>query len=237
MVYVAVDGDNTVDGEPLPNVKSVRYAMYESSYLAGYAAAAYSSSKVIGTYGGVQIPPVTDFMDGYYYGAQAWAADTGEDITVVGWDPAAGTGDFIGDFAPNSATSKSIAASLIEAGADVIFPVGGDQFGATSEAITEAGIEGAMVGVDLDIAATSPQYAPFVLTSAEKRMTVATFEIIEDLASGGEFTNETYLGTLGNGGTDISPFYEFDSEISQETKDRLAEIKQGIIDGSIDPLS
>ncbi len=237
MVYVAVDGDNTVDGEPLPNVKSVRYAMYESSYLAGYAAASYSTTKVIGTYGGVQIPPVTDFMDGYYYGAKAYEADTGTEVTVVGWDPEAGTGDFIGDFAPNSATSKSIAASLIEAEADVIFPVGGDQFGATSEAIAEAGIEGVMVGVDLDIAATSPNYAPLVLTSAEKRMSVATFDIINDLANGGEFSNETYRGTLANGGTDISPFYEFDGAISQETKERLAEIKQGIIDGDIDPLS
>lgn len=237
MVYVAVDGDNAVDGEPLPNVKSVRYAMFESSYLAGYTAAAYSTSKVIGTYGGVQIPPVTDFMDGYYYGAKAYEADTGTEVTVVGWDPAAGTGDFIGDFAANSATSKSIAASLVEAGADVLFPVGGDQFGAASEAIADAGIDGVMVGVDLDIAATSPQYAPLMLTSAEKRMSVATFEIISDLSSGAEFSNETYLGNLANGGTDISPFYEFDSGISQDVKDRLAELKQGIIDGDVDPLS
>jgi basic membrane protein A and related proteins len=237
MVYVAVDGDNKVDGEPLPNVKSVRYAMFESSYLAGYTAAAYSTSKVIGTYGGVPIPPVTDFMDGYYYGAKAYEADTGTEVTVVGWDPVAATGDFIGDFAANSATSKSIAASLVEAGADVLFPVGGDQFGAASEAIADAGIDGVMVGVDLDIASTSPQYAPLVLTSAEKRMSVATFDIISDLSSGGEFSNETYLGNLANGGTDISPFYEFDSEISQKVKDRLAELKQGIIDGDVDPLS
>lgn len=237
MLYVAVDGDNTVDGEPLANVKSVRYAMYESSFMSGYLAAAYSTTKTIGTYGGVQIPPVTDFMDGYYYGAKAYEAETGEAVTVVGWDPMAGTGDFIGDFAPNSATSKAIAASQVEQGADVIFPVGGDQFGAVSEAITEAGVDAVMVGVDLDIAATSPQYASLVLTSAEKRMTAATFDIIAELSSGVEFSNETYLGTLANGGTDISPLYEFDADVPQEVKDRLAEIKDGIIAGDIDPLS
>jgi len=30
------------------------------------------------------------------------------EVTVVGWDPATETGDFIGDFTPNSGTSKTI---------------------------------------------------------------------------------------------------------------------------------
>ena len=228
----------TVDGwsEGNANLKPVNYAMAESSYLAGYLAAAYSTTKTVGTYGGMQIPAVTDFMDGYYYGAMAYAEESGEDVTVVGWDPMSETGDFIGDFVPNSATSKSIAASQIEAGADVIFPVGGDQFGAGSEAITEAGIDGVMIGVDKDIALTSPEYAEFVLTSAEKRMTQATYDIIEQ-AAGGSFNGDIYVGTLANGGTDLSPLYDFDAEVSQEVKDRLAEIKQGIIDGEIEPLS
>ena len=228
----------TVDGYSMenPNLKPVNYAMAESSYLAGYLAAAYSTTKTVGTYGGMQIPAVTDFMDGYYYGAMAYAEESGEDVIVVGWDPMSETGDFIGDFVPNSATSKSIAASQIEAGADVIFPVGGDQFGAGSEAITEAGIEGVMIGVDKDIALTSPEYAEFVLTSAEKRMTQATYDIIEQGAAG-SFNGDIYVGTLANGGTDLSPLYDFDAEVSQEVKDRLAEIKQGIIDGEIDPLS
>lgn len=231
--FVTVDGSS----EGQENLKPVQYRMNESSYLAGYLAAAYSTTKTVGTYGGMQIPSVTDFMDGYYYGAMAYAEETGEEVTVVGWNPMEETGDFIGDFVPNSATSKSIAASQLEDGADVIFPVGGDQFGATSEAISEAGAEAVMIGVDKDIALTSPEYAPYVLTSAEKRMTSATFDIVSDLSVGSEFSSEPYVGTLKNDGTDLSPFYEFDSEVSQETKDRLVEIKQGIIDGDIDPLS
>jgi Uncharacterized ABC-type transport system, periplasmic component/surface lipoprotein len=87
-------------------------------------------------------------MDGFYYGAMAWGMENGVEVTVVGWDPVAMTGDFIGDFVPNSGTSKAIAAAQINAGADVVFPVGGDQFGAVSEAIKEAGIAGVMVGFD-----------------------------------------------------------------------------------------
>ena len=231
--FVTVDGWN----EGNSNLKPVEYAMNQSSYMAGYLAAAYSTTKTIGTYGGMQIDTVTDFMTGYYNGAMAWGAENGTPVTVLGWDPAAETGDFIGDFTPNSATSKSIAANQLENGADVIFPVGGDQFGAVSEAINEAGVDAVMIGVDKDIALTSPEYASLVLTSAEKRMSAATFDIIKEMHETGTFTEEAYKGTLANNGTDLSPFYDFDGEIPQEVKDRLAEIKQGIIDGTIDPLA
>ena len=228
----------TIDGwsEGNANLKPVTYAMNQSSYLAGYLAAAYSTTKVVGTYGGLQIPAVTDFMDGFYYGAMAYAAETGTDVTVVGWDAKAQTGQFIGNFAPNSGESKAIAASLVNEGADVLFPVGGDQFGAVSEAIKEAGVEGVMIGVDKDVALTSPEYASMTLTSAEKRMTNAVYDIIAALSGGEAFNGDAYVGTLANGGTGLSPFYEFDSKISDEVKARLAELEAGIISGEVDPL-
>ena len=104
-----------------------------------------------------------------------------------------------------------------------MFPVGGDQFGASSEAIKEAGIDGVMIGVDKDVALTSPEYAPFVLTSAEKRMTNAVYDIIAELSAGGAFDGEAYVGTLANGGTGLSPFYDFDSKLSDEVKARLVQ--------------
>jgi len=233
MNFVTIDGYS----EGNANLKPVQYNMAESSYLAGYAAAAYSTTKIVGTYGGVQIPAVTDFMDGFYYGALAYGAENSVEVTVVGWDPVAQTGQFIGDFVPNSGTSKSIAAALLNEGADVLFPIGGDQFGASSEAIKEAGIDGVMIGVDKDVALTSPEYAPYVLTSAEKRMTNAVYDIIAELSAGGAFDGEAYVGTLANGGTGLSPFYDFDSKLSDELKARLVEIEAGINSGEIDPKS
>ena len=227
MNFVTIDGWS----EGNANLKPVGYAMEQSSYLAGYAAAAHSTSKVIGTYGGMQIDAVTAFMDGFYYGAKAYEKETGTAITVLGWDPVAKTGDFMGDFAPNSGVSKTIAATQIEAGADVIFPVGGDQFGAVSEALSEAGSNGVMIGVDKNIAVTSPEYADIVLTSVEKRMTAATFNIIKDLAGGAAFNGDYYIGTLENDGTGLSD----STVISDELWTKLNELKAGIIDGSIDP--
>jgi basic membrane protein A len=231
---VTVDGENKGEFE---NLKPVVYRMVESSYLAGYLAAAYSTSKVVGTYGAVKNEAVTDFMTGFYFGAKAYETETGTPVTVLGWDPVTDEGQFWGSFAPNDAIGKSMAAAQLDQGADVIFPVGGDQFGAGSQAIKEARGTAVMIGVDKDIASTSPEYAEFILTSVEKRMGAATFDIIKDYALNGTFSAETYTGTLANGGTDISPFYAFDALVSQEIKYRLAELKQGIIDGSIDPFS
>jgi basic membrane protein A len=229
----------TIDGwsNGATNLKPVGYNMAESSYLAGYAAAYYSTTKVVSVYGGVQIGAVTAFMDGFYYGAKAYEAETGTPVTVLGWDAVKQQGDFIGGFAPNAPEGKTIAAGHLAAGADVLVPVGGDQFGALSEAIAESGVDAKMIGVDKNISVTSPEYKDLTLTSIEKRMGSAVYDIVKELAvdkvafAGG--MENAYTGTLANAGTDIS-----DTEfLSEELKTKLAELKAGIIDGSINPLS
>jgi basic membrane protein A len=229
---VWIDGWN--QGET--NLKPIAYAMNQSSFLAGYLAAAYSTSKVVGTYGGLNIPAVTDFMTGYYNGAKYYEAETGTAVTVVGWDPATESGDFVGDFA-NTAVAQSISEGQLAAGADVLFPVAGGLFTASATAIRDSGSEAVLLGVDKDIALTQPELADIILTSVEKRMTQAVFDVIEDLSSGGEFSVDAYVGTLENDGTALSDFYEFDSKVSDDIKAALEEIKAGIIDGSIDPLA
>lgn len=227
----------TVDGwsEGNANLKPINYKMNESSYLAGYLAAAYSTTKVVGTYGGMKIDAVTDFMNGFYYGAKKYEAETGTAVKVLGWDPAKKAGDFMGDFAPNSAVSKTIAAGQIKNGADVIMPVAGEQLGALSEAIKESAKNVVMIGVDSDRALNSPEYAPLLLTSVEKRMTKAVFEIIKELVGGAEFSGDAYIGTLANDGTGLAPFHEFEGKVPADVVSKLDELKAGIVDGSIDP--
>lgn len=229
--FVTIDGFSTGP----TNLKVVAFAMEESSYLAGYLAAAYSKTKVVGTYGGEQIEVLVPFMSGFYYGAQAWAAENGQEVTVLGWDPATGNGDFTQSWT-DAAIAKSISLAQLEAGADVIFPVAGGLFSATAEAISETGADAVMFGVDADVALTSPQFAPVVLTSVEKRMTNATFDIIKDTLETGTFNTETYIGTLANGGTGLSSFYEFDGSVEEGVKARLAEIEAEIVAGTLKPL-
>jgi len=224
----------TIDGwsNGATNLKPVGYNMAESSYLAGYAAASYSTTKVVGVYGGLQIGAVTAFMDGFYYGAKAYEAETGTPVTVVGWDATTQKGDFIGGFAPNDPAGKTIAAGQIAAGADVLLPVGGDQFGALSEAISEAGVDAKMIGVDKNWSLLD-EYKGKMLTSIEKRMTQAVYDIVKAAAvDKTEFSGDAYTGTLANDGTALSET-EF---ITGDLKTKLDALKAGIIDGTINPL-
>jgi basic membrane protein A and related proteins len=219
-----------------PNVKALLFETAEAGFLAGYASADYSTSKTLGTYGGLPFPSVTDFMTGFYFGAMQWGMDNDTEVTVLGWDPAnPDGGDFMGGFAPNNPESLAIAKTQVQAGADVILPVGGNQFTAVQSAIDELNPDAVMLGVDVDIAAGNPDLANYILTSIEKRMAVATFDVIKALVDGAAFDATPYIGTLANKGVAISPFAAFESKLSSGLTARLAEIEAGIIDGTYAP--
>jgi basic membrane protein A len=218
------------------NVKPLLFETAEAGFLAGYASADYSTSKTLGTFGGLPFPSVTDFMTGYYYGAMQWGMDNDAEVTVLGWDPAnPDGGDFMGGFAPNNPEGLAIAKTQIQAGADVILPVGGNQFTSVQSAIDELNPEAVMLGVDVDIAAQNPDLAKYILTSIEKRMAIATFDVIKGLVDGAAFDATPYIGTLANKGVAISAFTDFSSKVSSGLADKLAELEAGIIDGTYKP--
>src|SRR6056297_661310 len=47
------------------NLLGLTFATEQAGFLAGYVAAGMTETGTIGTYGGINIPPVTVFMDGY----------------------------------------------------------------------------------------------------------------------------------------------------------------------------
>jgi basic membrane protein A len=141
----------------------------------------------------------------------------------------------MGGFAPNNPEGLAIAKTQIQAGADVILPVGGNQFTSVQSAIDELNPEAVMLGVDVDIAAGNPDLANYILTSIEKRMAIATFDVIKALVDGAAFDATPYVGTLANKGVALSPFAAFESKLSSGLASRLAEIEAGIIDGTYKP--
>lgn len=218
------------------NVKPLLFETAEAGFLAGYASADYSTSKTLGTFGGLPFPSVTDFMTGYYYGAMQWGMDNDTEVTVLGWDPAnPDGGDFMGGFAPNNPEGLAIAKTQIQAGADVILPVGGNQFTSVQSAIDELNPDAVFLGVDVDVAAGNPDLAKYILTSIEKRMTIATFDVIKGLVDGAAFDATPYVGTLANKGVGITAFTDFSSKVSSGLADKLVELEAGIIDGTYKP--
>ncbi|WP_062379925.1 BMP family lipoprotein [Demequina pelophila] len=213
--------------EPIDNVKSLYFDTDEAAFLAGYAAAAASGSGTVGTFGGMNIPTVTIFMDGYLAGVNYYNEENGTDVTVLGWDGA--DGSFTGDFSDQS-KGQNTTQGFLDQGADIVMPVAGPVGLGAASAIQSAG--GAwLIGVDSDWTESAPEYADIVFTSVLKNISNAVFDTIE--ATMAEWSNEPYLGTLENEGVGVADFAE--GTVSDEVLAALEEIKAGIIAGDIEP--
>jgi basic membrane protein A len=51
--------------------------------------------------------------------------------------------------------------------------------------------------------------------------------------AGGTFKGGTYIGTLANGGVGLAPYHDFASKVAASLQAELAQVKQGIINGTI----
>lgn len=235
--YILIDdaADNDFDGtKDADNIKPLLYNTAEAAFLAGYAAADYTKTGVVGTYGGMAFPTVTIFMDGFKQGAEYYAQEKGKDVEVIGFQGGE-KGSFTGGFEANEAAT-STARRIIDQDADVILPVGGPIYQGALTAIEDSGKDVALLGVDADFYETDPNTQDVVLTSILKGMKISTYEAV--LSSGNdEFDAEAYIGTLDNDGVGIAPFHNFEDKISDSLADELEEVKAGIIDGSIEVTS
>ncbi|MCD6638385.1 MAG: BMP family ABC transporter substrate-binding protein [Nocardioides sp.] len=239
--YVLIDdaadgGDDgqTFDGKAdAENIKPILFNTAEAAFLAGYLAADFSKTGVIGTYGGQPYPTVTIFMDGFKQGAEYYAKEKGKKIKVVGWDGK--NGSFTGGFEANE-TATNTARQLLDQNVDVILPVGGPIYQGALTAIEASGKDVALIGVDADFYETDPKTQDVVLTSILKNMKTSTYETILQAAEGDvDFT--PYVGTLENEGVGLAPFHNFEGKVSDTVQTELDEVKAGIIDGSIEVKS
>ncbi|MCL2471575.1 MAG: BMP family ABC transporter substrate-binding protein [Propionibacteriaceae bacterium] len=223
----AIIDDSSID---LPNVKSLVFKTSDAAFLAGYLAAAYSTTGTVATFGGMQIPSVTIFMDGFVDGVAQYNTDSGKTVKVLGWDKAAQNGTFTGDFEDQS-KGQVTTKNFIDQGADVILPVAGPVGNGAAAAAQDAG-NVAIIWVDADGYETSPQYQSLFLTSVMKEIGASVFDTIRDTQSG-SFSNTPYIGTLANGGVGIAPYHDFDSKIPQDVKDKIDQLKVQIIAGAL----
>jgi len=221
-----------VDSGPagVANHKALLFATNQSSFLAGYLAASYSKTGVVATYGGMNFPGVTDFMDGFVKGVAHYNKVKKKSVKALGWDPAKKDGTFVGNFS-DSAKALQISKNFELQNADVIFPVAGGLGGATAQnAMTSK--KSVVIWVDSDGVIAAPQYKSVLITSVLKGVGTSVAQVIRDQKSG-KFSSTPYLGTIKNKGTGLAPFYDYDSKISQKTKDELKRISLAIAAGSL----
>lgn len=231
-VNFAIVDDSSIVAD---NVKPIVFDTAQAAFLAGYTAASYSTTGVVGTFGGLPIPPVTIFMDGFADGVEYYNSENAASVKVVGWDVAAQTGSFTGGFAAG-VEAKTAAQGLIDQNADVIFPVGGPIFLSAAEAIKDSGKDIPLIGVDSDAYLTAPEIKSMFLTSVLKQVGVGVADVTL-AAANGTFSNAPFVGTLANGGVGLAPFHDYASKVKPDLQSQLDAITKGINDGSIKVVS
>jgi basic membrane protein A and related proteins len=216
----------------LPNVYSMQFDTAQAAFLAGYLAAGMSKSGVVATYGGLKIPPVTIFMDGFADGVAQYNKAKGKTVKVLGWDKAAQNGSFANSFTDQNA-GKRLSDQFVAQGADVIMPVAGGTGLGTAAGAQQSGGKYAVIWVDQDGCNSASQYCPVFLSTVEKNISDAVRDAVLKTADGSLQGGGGSTGTLANNGVRLAPFHEFDSKIPADLKGELDQVKQDIISGKV----
>jgi basic membrane protein A len=214
------------------NIKGLLFDVAQPSFLAGYLAAGMSETGTVCTYGGINIPPVVEFMIGYQNGVNYYNAQNGAEVQLLGWDNAAADGVFAGNF-ESTDDGRRLAEVFFDEGCDVIFPVAGPVGLGSAAAAQERGLM--MIGVDTDQYVSVPEFGDVFLSSVLKNMDQAVFDTIAALVDGSLTLGDDYLGTLANGGVGLAPYHDFEDKVPAELTAQIEQVIQDIIDGNIDP--
>ncbi len=214
-----------------PNVKGLLFDTSQPGFLAGYLAAGMTETGTVCTFGGLNIPPVTDFMVGFTHGANYYNQQKGAEVEVLGWDNAANDGVFAGNF-ESTDDGRRLAEVFFDEGCDVIFPVAGPVGLGSAAAAQERGLM--MIGVDSDQFLSAPEFGDVFLSSVLKKMDASVFDTIAALVDGSLTLGDDYLGTLANDGVGLAPYHDFEDKVPAELTAQIEQVIQDIIDGKID---
>lgn len=223
------------------NVLSLTYLTNQGAFLGGYLAAASTKTGTVATYGGINIPPVTIYMDGFVAGVRYYDKVNKKSVKVLGWTPTSGdrskgnyngSGTFAGSFTDQTA-GQTITSGFFSAGADIVFPVAGSVGLGSVAAAKSAGKGHQIIWVDTDGCVNDAPDCSWFLGSVTKGVEPSVNAAVTAAAKG-TFKGGIYSGTLKNLGTGTV----VDSKsVSTTIKNALKTITAGIESGkiSVDP--
>jgi basic membrane protein A len=230
IVDVDITDPQSGDDITFPNLRELIFSTDQAAFLAGYVAAGMSESGTVGTYGGINTPPVAVFMQGFTAGVNEYNRARSADVRVLGWNQQQSDGLFIGSFEDQDA-GRGAAVSLLNEGADIILPVAGPAGLGAGAAVQDEGEQ--MVWVDTDGCVSAPQFCPLFVTSVMKKMDVAVFQTIRSVIDG-TFESGLYTGTLQNEGVGIAPYHEYSDDVPDRLNREVEQLRRRIINGDVD---
>jgi basic membrane protein A len=202
----------------LPNVQSINFREQESSFLCGMAAAMASKTGKVGFVGGMDIPLIRKFALGYTEGVKY--VNPGDEVfeNMTGTTPAA-WGD--------PTKGAELAKSQFGRGADVIFHAAG----ATGIGVMQAAKDAGLLSIGCD---SNQDYLHpgSVLTSAVKRVDVATYKAFKDARDGTWKPGQLVLGLAEDGvGYSLDEYNR--KLITPEMEAKLQQARADIISGKL----
>lgn len=215
-------GVDQFQADPIqPNLTGLVFSEDKAGYAAGYLAGLMTKTGKIGAVLGTDtVPPVKLFGEGYKAGALA--ANPNVQVTLVYHEP----NNAFSDPEWGAAEAKK----QLEQGHDIIFGAGG---GTGNGALIEiakapgAGESIFCIGVDTDQYFTVPEAAKCLLTSAEKKLTLGTKDLII-LAKDGKAPGGNYFGLTG-----LAPYHDTEAAVPEDVKAKVAEVIAGLDAGTI----
>lgn len=212
--FIIIDHNYEEEGTDIPdNMICVTFDEREAAYLVGLIAAKMSDTNKVGFIGGMKIPNITRFEEGFIAGVKAGNSNT----------------KLLSQYAnsfDDASLGKSIANQMYSNGADIIFSAAG---GVGTGAIESAKEKNKYaIGVDMDQNNLAPDN---VISSAMKRVDIGVFDIISK-AQKGEFDGgKAIVYGLKDDAVGIAP--TTNKNVPKDILDFVENQKQQIIDGKI----
>jgi basic membrane protein A len=194
-----------------------------------------SKTGKVGTYGGLNIPPVTVFMDGFVDGVAHYNEVKSKSVQVIGWNKATQTGSFVPGDKPFGDTDggKSISTAMVAQGADVIMPVAGFSGQGTAQQALDSNGAFSVIWVDQDGCVSAEKYCSVFLSTVVKNISKAVKDAVSQVADGTFKGGSGSIGTLENQGVQLAPYHTFDSKVPADLKSEVDQLKADIISGKI----
>lgn len=210
------------------NLRPVLFHTQDAAFLAGYAAAASSTSGVVGTFGALNVPAVTIYMDGFVQGVEKYNEAKGAAVQVNGWTRDSRSGTFVASPTDPWNDPDAGAATAATLGADVVLAVAGKSGEGALNAAAQGGSK--VVWAENDGCSTYADRCDQILGSVIKDRGAALFQLLTTVVEN-RGASGVFVANLKNGGVDLVGVK--DEALASE----IAGLKQDIIDGKIDVKS
>jgi basic membrane protein A and related proteins len=223
------------NAECIPNVMGQLYRVDQAAYLAGYLAAGMAVERdpadpKLGTFGGANMTGVTTFDVGFQQGMEAYNAAHGTNVSLLGWNNTTGEGSFTNNFW-DLEEARQVAESMAQDGVDILNVVADPYVPAALAVARERGM--LVIGADTDGYQRFDDSRSALLTSVRKRLDNVVYELIMRTWYMNFRGCTNYFGDIANGGVDLAPFHDLDTQVPPELKAEINALENKIKNGEL----